>query len=321
MQRDKRVLLAAGFTTRFEHDIDERFGAIGPPGGALEPFVRALSVEARAAIRAVVTIGSVPIGADLIALLPALGVICCRGSGYDGVDIAAVRARGIGVTHGADLNASSVADLAMGLLIASVRNMAVAREAIMQGAWRDDRIHSALRVRGLTGRRAGIYGLGAIGMRIAQRAAAFEMEVGYHNRHARPDVTYRYFGSLADLAHWAEVLIIAVRGGPATHHAVGASILTALGPTGFVVNIARGSVIDERALIEALASGTIAGAGLDVFEHEPDVDRALLCLPHVALTPHMGGDTEEAEAATLSMVLANLDAFFAGHPLLTPIPG
>jgi glyoxylate reductase len=175
-------------------------------------------------------------------------------------------------------------------------------------------------VRGLTGRKVGIYGLGTIGEQIARRAAAFAMEIGYHNRRRRPDVSYPYYATLRDLARWADVLVIAVRAGPGNRHAVDAGILAALGPEGHVVNIARGSVIDEAALIRALREGLIAGAGLDVFEREPSVPDELVALENVVLTPHIAGGTLEAQAALQDLVVANVDAFFAGDPVLTPVP-
>ena len=175
-------------------------------------------------------------------------------------------------------------------------------------------------VHGLTGRRVGIYGLGAIGGKIARRVVAFETEVAYHNRKPRSDVDYPYHATLPELAAWADVLIVAVRAGESNRHAVNAEVLAALGPQGHVVNIARGSVIDEAALIHALHAGTIAGAGLDVFEHEPAVPEEILALSNVALTPHIAGGTLEAQSAMQDMVVANLDAFFAGDPVVTPVP-
>lgn len=166
----------------------------------------------------------------------------------------------------------------------------------------------------------GIYGLGAIGEKIARRAVACEMEVAYHNRKPRPDVPYPYHASLPELAAWADVLMIAVRADATNRHAVDAGVLTALGADGHVVNIARGSVIDDEALIAALRDGAIAGAGLDVFEHEPAVPEALCAMRNIALTPHIGGDTNEARAAMSTMVLANLDACFAGRPVPNPVP-
>jgi lactate dehydrogenase-like 2-hydroxyacid dehydrogenase len=168
---------------------------------------------------------------------------------------------------------------------------------------------------GMAGRKVGVYGMGEIGRRIAARAAAFDSEVGYFSR-SRHDVPYRYFESLEQLADWCSVLIVAVRAGPETNHIVNADILRRLGEDGHVINIARGSVIDQQALVEALTNKTIAGAGLDVFAKEPQPPDALTALPNVVLTPHTGGHTLESHVAMQDCVIANLQAFFAGRPLL-----
>ena len=314
-----KVLLAVEVSVSFRQALAACYEILGPLARPFERSVGALSTMDRQSVRAVLTASGIVISSRVIEALPALGLICCRGSGYDGIDLRAARKRGIAITHGPGLNSSSVADLAMGLLIASVRKMTIGREYIEQRRWRDDTIHQDLRVRGLTGRRLGIYGLGAIGSKIAQRSASFEMEVAYHNRRPRQNVPYPYFASLVELARWADVLVVAVRANADNWHAVNHDILAALGHDGFVINIARGSVIDEAALVHALSAGIISGAGLDVFENEPAVPQALLTMPHVAVTPHMGGDTEEAQESLQRLVLANLEAFFSGKPLVTPL--
>ena len=167
---------------------------------------------------------------------------------------------------------------------------------------------------GMPGRRVGIYGMGEIGRKIAARVAAFESEVGYFSR-SRHDVPYHYLPSLEALAEWCSVLMIAVRAGAETHHAVDANILRKLGQDGYVVNISRGSVIDQPALVAALADGALAGAGLDVYEKEPHAPDALTALPNVVLTPHVGGHTLNSHAAMQACVIANLEAFFAGQQL------
>jgi len=271
-------------------------------------------------VRVLVTMGAVDTSRAALTTLPNLRLVCCVGSGFEGVDLAAARERGIVVTHSPGANASTVADVALGLLIASVRKFTEGQAFLRSGEWAGNFARRMPIVRGLTGRRVGVFGLGDIGERIARRALAFEMEVGYHNRRRRDDVPYPYFPTLLALAEWADVLAIAVRAGPATRHAVNAGVLAALGAEGHVVNIARGFVIDEAALIAALAAGTLAGAGLDVYEHEPEVPAALLALPNVVLLPHVGGATREAQAAMQAMVMANLDAFLAGRPVVTPVP-
>lgn len=313
------ILLSNRFAPVLDAALRAQYEAIGPLGKPLAGSVAALPAAQRAEIRALVTLGTTPVGQDVIDLLPALGAIVCMGSGYERVDLAAARARGIVVAHSPGANAASVADLAIGLMIASVRGMFRANAYLQRGDW-SRRVKRQLGGPGLTGRRIGIYGLGAIGAKIAVRAAAMEMEVGYCNRRRRDDVPYAYFPTLPALAAWSDVLMIAVRADDTNRHAVDADVLHALGPGGHVVNIARGSVIGEAALVAALESGGIAGAGLDVFETEPDVPEALLNHPGVALTPHIGGDTEDAAAAMAAMVMANLEAYFAGCDVPHPVP-
>jgi hydroxypyruvate reductase len=247
--------------------------------------------------------------------LPRLGAIICYGTGYDGVDLKAAAARNIAVGHSPGSNASSVADMALALTLASVRRLLVADGYIRDGSWAALKPSPLMRApSGMGGRKVGVYGMGEIGRRIAARVAAFESEVGYFSR-SRHDVPHRYFESLEALADWCSVLIIAVRAGPETHHIVNADIFKRLGEDGHVVNIARGSVIDQKALAAALTDKTIAGAGLDVFAKEPQVPDELTALPNVVLAPHVGGHTQEGHVAMQDCVIANLEAFFAGKPL------
>lgn len=320
MSAPPTILLAMRMPELFVQQLAQRGRVVGPLPSPFADELAALPDATRAAVRVLVTMGTVPASAATMTMLPALGLVCCLGSGYEGVDTAAARARGIVATHSPAANASAVADVALGLMIASVRRMFDANAYLRRGEWTGNSVQRSRPVHGLTGRRVGIYGLGAIGERVALRALACEMVVGYHNRRARTDVTYPYFATLLELAAWADVLIIAVRADGGNRHTVNAAVLKALGPRGHVVNIARGAVIDEAALIAALTDGTIEGAGLDVFEHEPEVPVALVALPNVALTPHIGGASEDAQAAMQSMVLANIDAFLAGQPAPTPVP-
>ncbi len=313
------ILLATRMPSALVGLLAARHEVIGPFS---MPFAAAVASLPRAdaeRIRALVTMGTVVTRAADIHALPALGLISCLGSGYEGVDRTAARARGIAVTHSPGANASSVADMALALLLASVRRMLPANAWVQTGEWeRGGRRYRG--GRGLTGRRMGIFGLGMIGEKIAHRATAFEMEVGYFNRRPVPGSPYVYHASLLALAQWADVLMIAVRADASTRHLVDSDVLEALGADGHVVNIARGSVIDERALVVALQRGVIAGAGLDVFENEPHVPESLRLAPNAVLVPHIGGDTDEAQGAMAAMVLANLEAFFAGRPVPNPVP-
>lgn len=314
------VLLGAQLSAAFVARLAERFDVLGPLPPPFAASVAGLAGADAGRVRAVITMGAVDTSRAAMAALPRLGLVACVGSGYEGVDLAAARERGIVVTHSPAANASAVADLAIGLMIASVRNFSAGQAFLRSGEWAGNYARRMPIVRGLTGRRLGVFGLGAIGERIARRATALEMEVGYHNRRQRDDVPYAWWPTLAALADWADVLMVAVRADAATRHAVDAGVLARLGTDGHVVNIARGFVIDEAALVAALTGGVIAGAGLDVYEHEPDVPAALLALPNVVLLPHVGGGTREAQSAMRDMVWANLDAFFAGRPVATPVP-
>ena len=312
--------MVGDFPKSFRQMLASRYDVVGPISlTGDDPPASIISPDIARLIRALVVTAGTTITRRTIETLPALGLICCRGSGYDGVDVTTALEQGIAVTHAPGLSSSSVADIAMGLLIASVRKMTLGRRYIEQGEWKDGTIHDRLRVRGLTGRRFGIYGLGEIGRKIAQRAAAFEMEIAYHNRSPRADAPYLYFPSLLELARWADILMVSVRASSETHHSVNCNILAALGANGFIINVARGSVVNEIDLLKALSSGVISGAGLDVFEHEPVVPNPLLDMPSVALTPHMGADTDEVQEAALKLVLDNLAAFFDGRPLLNRV--
>jgi lactate dehydrogenase-like 2-hydroxyacid dehydrogenase len=314
-----RVLLAATLPAPLHAELAARYRIVDAAGAPLAERIAALDVPTRGDVRAIVSIGSVSIGASVLEALPALGLVCCLGSGYEGVDLDAARARGVAVAHSPGANAAAVAEVAMGLLIASVRGFRAEAARLASGGWRGNAKARNAPRQGLRGMKLGIYGLGAIGLEIARRAQPFDMTIGYHNRRPRDDVAFRHFPSLAALAAWSDALMISVRASPATRHAVDGAILAALGADGHVVNIARGNVIDEAALVDALARGVIAGAGLDVYEHEPQVPAALAGDPRVFALPHIGGASREAQAAMQAMTLANLDAFFRGAPLPSPV--
>ena len=314
------ILLATRLPPAQHAILARRYEILGPLLPPINDTVKSLSMAEAGRVRAIISMGSVNIPASALELFPRLGLISCLGSGYEGAPVAAARERGIEVTHSPAVNASSVADLALGLMISSIRDFDVARDYLRAGKFQGNAGVRLPSVRGLTGRKLGIYGLGAIGLQIARRAAACEMEIAYHNRKPRADVAYPWHPTLAGLAEWADVLMIAVRADASNRQAVNREILAALGADGIVVNISRGSVIDEAALVAALQGGVIRGAGLDVFEHEPAVTPALFDLGHVALTPHIAGNTQEAQAAMYALVLSNLEAFFAGRALPTPVP-
>ena len=313
------VLLAMRVPDAFRARLAAHYDVLGPYDTSFGDAVAALPREDAGRIAVVLAYGTTRAPREVLDRLPALGLYCCLGSGYEGIDLTAANERGIAVTYNVGVNASAVADLAIGLMIASIRGIAAGDAFVRRGDWVPG--NRPRDVRGLTGRRAGVWGLGAIGAKIARRCEALEMEVGYHGRAPHAGVAYPYFATLLDLARWADVLMVAVRAGPQNRRAVDAGVLAALGPDGHVVNITRGSVIDEAALARALADRTIAGAGLDVFEREPDVPAELRALANVVLTPHLGGMATEAQDAMREGTLANVLAFAARGAVLTPVPG
>lgn len=306
------ILLAS----RFPAALRDRLAPFGAVIGPCPPA----DIPAPADIRVLVTMGTLTTDAALMDSLPGLKLVCCYGSGYEGVDLAAARARGIMVAHSPGANAAAVADLALALLLGAIRRIPAADRFVREGRWAGPPVTRMPPVRGLTGRRVGIFGLGAIGEKIARRAASFEAEVAYHNRRRRPEAPWAWHQTLAGLAGWADVLMVAARADATNRHAVGREVLAALGPDGVVVNIARGSIIDEAAMIDLLEQGALGAAGLDVFEHEPAVPEALCRLPQVVLAPHIGGNTLDGHEAMQAMVTANVAAFAAGRPVPAPVP-
>ncbi|AVU76627.1 MULTISPECIES: 2-hydroxyacid dehydrogenase [Pseudomonas] len=263
---------------------------------------------------AVLTRGPLGLTAEEIAALPNLKIICVIGAGYEQVDLQAAHQRGIVVTNGAGVNASSVADHAMALLLALVRDIPHCDAALRRGEWPRSARPS------LAGKRLGVLGLGAVGMAIAKRAAlGFDMSVSYHNRRVRNDVPYTFCATPTELARVSDFLIVATPGGLDTRQLINKQSLDALGPKGFLVNVARASVVATADLISALEQRRIAGAALDVFDHEPEVPQALKNLPNVVLTPHVAGLSPEATRAMVELVGQNLTAFFSGKPVLTPV--
>jgi lactate dehydrogenase-like 2-hydroxyacid dehydrogenase len=309
------ILMAPRMPERLVERLQERYVLLGP----MERSAPDALPEGAEAAQALLTMGSLTTDAALIEALPKLGLISCYGTGIEGVDRSCAKARGIKLSNAADANATSVAEFAMGLLLASARRIGAAERFVRAGRWQGNSVQRMANVPGLAGRKLGIYGLGAIGARIASRAAAFDMTIGYHNRSKRSDVPYLYHDSLLGLAGWADVLIVAVRASIETRHAINTQVLRALGPEGHLINISRGIAVDEEALCEALETNLIAGAALDVYEHEPQVPDRLKVLENVVLTPHIAANAESAQIAQQDLLLGNLEAYFAGKPLLSPV--
>jgi hydroxypyruvate reductase len=312
----EKVLVYSRFPKAMMLRIGERFELMDAAG---KPPSEMFTSEQLSGVRAMITAGGTPLPGAMMDMMPKLAAIVCYGTGYDGVDLAAASQRKIAVGHSPAANASAVADLAVTLMLAVTRRLLPADQYVRSGNWSAAKPSPLMRPQpGNPGRRVGVYGMGEIGRKIASRIAAFESEVGYFSR-SRHDVPYQYLPSLEALAEWCSVLMIAVRAGVDTHHAVDAKILQKLGKDGYVVNISRGSAIDQAVLVAALADGTIAGAGLDVYEKEPHAPDALTAFPNVVLTPHVGGHTIESHMAMQDCVIANLEAYFAGKPLAYPV--
>lgn len=286
---------------------------------------RAAVVEHGGAARIVITNGEGGLKAPELASLPHIELICAIGVGFEGIDLAAARSRGILASNGRGTNDTAVADHALGLMLAVAGGIVAADAMVRAGDWRlfasGGSAYSFMpRRRGLSGKRLGIVGLGSIGTKIANRAhLGFEMPVAYFGRQAKPESPFRYIDSVNELAAWSDFLVVAAPGGAATRHLVDAAVLDALGPDGFLVNIGRGSIVDTAALIAALRAEAILGAALDVVEGEPAVPGELLALDNVVLTPHMAGRGPEPVRIMAGLLMDNIRAFLAGDPLLTPI--
>jgi len=254
---------------------------------------------------------------SLFAQLPALEIVANFGVGYDNVDVAAAAARGLVVTNTPGVLDADVADLAVALLLATIRQLPQAERYLREGRWREGNYPLSPTLRG---RRVGILGLGGIGKQIARRLEAFDVAIAYHGRSRQEDVGYPWYPTPLALAEACDTLIAILPGGPQTRHIVDAEVLAALGPDGVFINVARGSVVDEEALIAALAKGTILAAGLDVYAQEPEVPEALLALPNAVLLPHVGSASEHTRTAMGRLVADNLISWFSQGLPLTPVP-
>jgi len=254
---------------------------------------------------------------NLLTMLPHVKLIAICGVGYDGIDVEAAKEKNIVVTHTPGVLTNDVADLAFGLLLSLGRRIPQADRFLRNGDWVSDAFPMTHQV---SGARIGIVGLGRIGRAIAKRAEGFEMHISYVGREPKSDVPYVFYSSVEALAAKVDYLVIAVPGGESTKNLINAAVFQALGSKGYLINIARGSVVDQPALIQALKDKTIAGAGLDVFWDEPKVDPELRRLYNVVITPHIASATEETRRAMVELTLANLHAFYQNQPVLTPVP-
>jgi hydroxypyruvate reductase len=268
-------------------------------------------------IRGVLAGGTKGPNANLINRLENLEIIASFSVGFDATDVIAAQSRGVIVTHTPEVLTGDVADLAMTFILMAPRRIGESERHLRAGKWLQSRMDLGTTVRG---KRLGILGLGRIGLAVARRAEVFGLNIGYHDILPLGDLPYRSYPTLLDLAEASDILLVTCQGGETTRNLVNGPVLDALGPNGFLVNTARGSIVDQPALIVALQEKRIAGAALDVFDAEPNVPEELMAMENVILTPHIASSTHETRRAMGDLVLDNLQAHFAGKPVLTPVP-
>ncbi len=283
----------------------------------LEPNPDLWLAEWEPRIRALALAGHVRADDAYMQRFPSLEIIASFGVGYDHIDAKAAARRGIIVTNTPGVLDDEVADTALGLMLMTVRQLPQAERHLRAGLWPKGAYPLTPSLRDRT---VGIIGLGRIGKAIAARVAGFGLEVVYHGRNPQPGVPYRYYPSLVEMAKASDILIVVAPGGPGTRHIVNAEVLEALGPDGVLINIARGSLVDEQALIEALRSGKILAAGLDVYENEPNVPAELIAVPNAVLLPHVGSASFKTRLAMAECVVGNIFAWADGKAPLTPVP-
>jgi lactate dehydrogenase-like 2-hydroxyacid dehydrogenase len=273
-------------------------------------------VEAVSVIQALVVAGEFPVDKHLAETLPRLGLIACFTAGYDGVDLEWAKARGLKVSHSPGVNHEDVADHAVGIMLAAWRKIVAGDQALRAGAWRASEKQIT---RSLKGRKLGIVGLGAIGAAVASRAEAFGLEVSWWGPREKPDAPWSRAASLKDLAASTDILVVSCRAGPETAGLISSEVIDALGPDGLLVNVSRGAVVDEDALIAALRSGRLGMAALDVYEAEPTPADRWAGVPNTVLTPHTAGATTGAVPKMVALTRENLRRFFAGEELVNQV--
>jgi lactate dehydrogenase-like 2-hydroxyacid dehydrogenase len=308
------VLRIGEFEPTFESELVARYETPKlPDGSARAEFL----AEHAADIRVVVSSGWPGVDEATIAALPNLEVIVNNGAGVDSIDLEAAKRRGIGVSNTPDVLSDTVADTALGLILMALRRFGAADRYVRAGRWVQDGPFPY--ARDLSGLQVGILGLGRIGSAIATRLLGFDCAIAYHNRHRVDGSPYRYAESAVELAESVDVLVVATTGDHRTHHLVDRTVLEALGPEGYLINIARGSVVDQDALVELVAGGGLGGAGLDVFTDEPNVPSELFDLDNVVLFPHIGSATARTRQAMALLAIRNLEGYLSTGELLTPV--
>jgi lactate dehydrogenase-like 2-hydroxyacid dehydrogenase len=314
-ERKPHILLIGATTSRVKEQLAERFVVHPLPAeDALDAFL----AEHGAAIEGVSTNGHDGIAPAVMAALPNLKVISCYGVGYDGIDAVAAAERGIVVTHTPGVLSADVANTAIMLMLAVSRCLLRDDHYVRSGQWKHK--GTAALTRSIEGKPVGIIGLGRIGTTIARKLQAFDCKVVYHSRTEKPDLPYRYYGDLVQMAREVDYLVVITQGGPETRHLVNRKVIEALGPDGTLINISRGSVVDEAELVAALDDGRLGYAGLDVFEHEPSVPDALCNMDNVVLTPHIASATVETRRAMGDLTVENLVRYFDEGKVTAPVP-
>ena len=309
------VLQVGPLRSSLEHALTDDHAAVRLPES--DPQRAAFLAERGNDVTVVVTSGHARLDDDLMAALPKLGAVVNFGVGYEHIDVESAAKRGVAVSNTPDVLTDCVADTAVGLIIDTMRQFSATDRYVRAGRWPVDGDYPLTRQVSRTS--VGIIGLGRIGSAIALRLSAFGCTISYHNRRRVPDTVYAYVESPVDLARAVDVLVVAAAGGEGTRALVDHEVIDALGPRGYLINIARGSVVDEDALVAALLEGRLAGAGLDVFDDEPRVPEQLFALESVVLLPHVGSATEQTRAAMEALTLRNLDSFLTTGAVVTPV--
>jgi lactate dehydrogenase-like 2-hydroxyacid dehydrogenase len=304
----KGVLQIGGFPPEVQAQLDAEFRCVSVDDLERDPALAE-------GIHAIVTRSNLAVPDDVVERLPALGIIATCGVGYDLIPRALAARRGIVVANTPDVLNAAVAELCIGSLLALLRRLPQADRYVRAGEWKSANFPLAT---SLAGKHVGIAGMGRIGKEIARRLETFGVALAYHGR-TDQKLAWRYEADLATLARDSDILIVVAPGGAATKHLVDARVLEALGPGGYLVNVARGSLVDERSLLAALESNAIAGAALDVFDNEPDIDPRFFALDNVLLTPHLGSATHETRAAMAQLMLDNVRSYFRSGRALTPV--
>lgn len=315
----KSLLLVLVFLTE-EHCalLNEHFDVIYLPYekyGGDRSFCIETMQEHASRIKFVLTNGAFGLKDPEMALMPKLELISTLGVGHENVDLVAAKKRRIVVCNTAGTNAEVVADHTLMLLLATIRRLPFLNREVRKGLWRDN----IPRPKHISGRKIGIFGLGAVGLKIATRAQAFDMQVGYHSRTRKDETGYTYFSNIDELATWCDFLVLCAPAGPQTFHIVNRQVLNLLGPDGVLVNVARGSLVDTGSLVEAIKQKEIAGAALDVYEGEPNFPPMLIELDDVVITPHLAGISPEAIHGAVERVIENMKLHMAGQPLISGV--